>query len=263
MIAGDVLNAIGYRLRPYEKVKGATDEALEEAKKIVYDGARERRSNILDALWQCKPILGAVEVDKTLAEAEGQHHRRVLGDDDRGRRQLPAAALPRAGGRRVRHPARHRVDPLHDLGGAATTPSERADLRERGHREVRPRRRRADGRLPEARDRPRSATWPSARSSRPSRTRRASTATSCRTWRRSPRSAHEYYNNDLRGGEGHMEVGKLILNVVHAEGAHDAQREAVRLHAERRRLRRRAVGSSPRSSPAPSSARSRRAATAA
>jgi hypothetical protein len=26
--------------------------------------------------------------------------------------------------------------------------------------------------------------------------------------------SHKYYNNDLRGGEGHMEVGKLILNVV-------------------------------------------------
>src|SRR6185295_4518066 len=29
--------------------------------------------------------------------------------------------------------------------------------------------------------------------------------------------SHEYYNNDLRGGEGHMEVGKLIMNVVHAK----------------------------------------------
>src|SRR5690606_510329 len=26
--------------------------------------------------------------------------------------------------------------------------------------------------------------------------------------------SHEYYNNDLRGGEGHMAVGKLLLNVV-------------------------------------------------
>jgi hypothetical protein len=26
--------------------------------------------------------------------------------------------------------------------------------------------------------------------------------------------SHEYYNNDIRGGEGHMEVGKLIMNVV-------------------------------------------------
>jgi hypothetical protein len=29
--------------------------------------------------------------------------------------------------------------------------------------------------------------------------------------------AHEHYANDLRGGEGHMEVGKLILNVVNAK----------------------------------------------
>ena len=27
--------------------------------------------------------------------------------------------------------------------------------------------------------------------------------------------AAPYYNNDLRGGEGHMEVGKLIVNVAH------------------------------------------------
>src|SRR5258708_10719937 len=29
--------------------------------------------------------------------------------------------------------------------------------------------------------------------------------------------SHEYYNNDLRGGEGHMEVGKLIMNVIHSK----------------------------------------------
>src|ERR1700760_583064 len=27
--------------------------------------------------------------------------------------------------------------------------------------------------------------------------------------------SHEYYNNDLRGGEGHMEVGKLIMNTIY------------------------------------------------
>src|SRR3974390_979726 len=31
------------------------------------------------------------------------------------------------------------------------------------------------------------------------------------------RISHDYYNNDLRGGEGHMEVGKLIMNVVHSK----------------------------------------------
>jgi predicted nucleotide-binding protein (sugar kinase/HSP70/actin superfamily) len=28
-------------------------------------------------------------------------------------------------------------------------------------------------------------------------------------------TAHAYYNNNVRGGEGHMEVGKFILNVLH------------------------------------------------
>jgi predicted nucleotide-binding protein (sugar kinase/HSP70/actin superfamily) len=29
------------------------------------------------------------------------------------------------------------------------------------------------------------------------------------------KTAHKYYNNNVRGGEGHMEVGKFILNVTH------------------------------------------------
>jgi predicted nucleotide-binding protein (sugar kinase/HSP70/actin superfamily) len=29
------------------------------------------------------------------------------------------------------------------------------------------------------------------------------------------KTAHAYYNNNVRGGEGHMEVGKFILNVLH------------------------------------------------
>ncbi len=48
--------------------------------------------------------------------------------------------------------------------------------------------------------------------------------------------AAPYYNNDLRGGEGHMEVGKLILNVAKSKAHDDAQREALRLHAELERV---------------------------
>ena len=29
--------------------------------------------------------------------------------------------------------------------------------------------------------------------------------------------SHPFYDNNLRGGEGHMEVGKLILNIVHSK----------------------------------------------
>ncbi len=54
-------------------------------------------------------------------------------------------------------------------------------------------------------------------------------------------AAAPYYNNHLRGGEGHMEVGKLILNIAKAKATHDAVGEAVRLHAVGGRLRRRSV----------------------
>jgi hypothetical protein len=124
LVAGDVLNALGYRIRPYEVNAGDTDRAIEECKKIIYDGALDR-TNILVALWKCKPLLEAVKVDRTRPQAEGQHHRRVLGDDDRGRRQLPAPALPRERGRRGRHPARHRVAPLHVWEGEHDTAERR------------------------------------------------------------------------------------------------------------------------------------------
>jgi len=37
LIAGDVINGIGYRLRPYEKVAGSTDAAIAQAKDICRD----------------------------------------------------------------------------------------------------------------------------------------------------------------------------------------------------------------------------------
>ena len=112
-------------------------------------------------------------------------HRRVLGDDDRGRRQLPAAALPRVRRRRVRHPVRDRLAALHALGGP---------LRHQAARRAARRRRRAKYGLEERRRSARSwrglfvgRHWRSAPSSRRSRTPSATAATTCPTWTRSPR----------------------------------------------------------------------------
>ena len=82
----------------------------------------------------------AVKVDKLRATREGVDHRRVLGDDDRGRRQLRAPEVPRERGRRERHPAHDGVAALQHLGGRAATRSERADLRGVDDGQVRPRR---------------------------------------------------------------------------------------------------------------------------
>src|SRR5262249_37419550 len=64
MIIGDVLNVYGYRVRPYETVKGDATAKLEQCKKIIYD-ALAKKTNIMVALWKCKPILRSIEVDKT------------------------------------------------------------------------------------------------------------------------------------------------------------------------------------------------------
>ena len=65
MVAGDVINGIAYRLRPYEVVKGATDEAVAQAKKICYDALLEKRS-ILWAPHRSRKIFEKVEVDRTI-----------------------------------------------------------------------------------------------------------------------------------------------------------------------------------------------------
>jgi predicted nucleotide-binding protein (sugar kinase/HSP70/actin superfamily) len=64
LIAGDILNGIGYRLRPYELEPGATDKAIKEAKQICYDALLEGRS-ILRALLKARPLFEAIAIDRT------------------------------------------------------------------------------------------------------------------------------------------------------------------------------------------------------
>ncbi len=64
VFTGDALNAIGYRMRPYEVVPGATDKALEACKRTIH-GALMERTNIMVALIKCRAILRNVAVDRT------------------------------------------------------------------------------------------------------------------------------------------------------------------------------------------------------
>ncbi len=63
IVAGDVLNAVGYRIRPYELERGATNRALNQCKVILHDALSGRRS-LLRALWRCRRILAGVEVNR-------------------------------------------------------------------------------------------------------------------------------------------------------------------------------------------------------
>nr|MBP6632777.1 2-hydroxyglutaryl-CoA dehydratase [Kofleriaceae bacterium] len=64
ILIGDVLNALGYRIRPYEVQPGAADRALETCKQII-STAFENNTSIPVALLRARRVLGAVEVDRT------------------------------------------------------------------------------------------------------------------------------------------------------------------------------------------------------
>ena len=64
ILLGDVLNALMYRIRPYEVEPGATDAALALAKQRIAR-AFETRSGFLKALWQTRKELAAIKVDRT------------------------------------------------------------------------------------------------------------------------------------------------------------------------------------------------------
>jgi len=67
ILIGDVLNSLGYRIRPYEVEAGATDRALETAKRII-SMAFENSTSLPMALWKARKELGKVKVDRTRAK---------------------------------------------------------------------------------------------------------------------------------------------------------------------------------------------------
>ena len=64
IMIGDVLNSLGYRIRPYEVEPGAADRALEISKKIIAD-AFENNTSLPLALYKVRRELGKVKVDRT------------------------------------------------------------------------------------------------------------------------------------------------------------------------------------------------------
>jgi predicted nucleotide-binding protein (sugar kinase/HSP70/actin superfamily) len=63
LFAGDILNLMSYRLRPYEVEQGATDRAVAAAKKEIYRSL-EHRTSILAAIYRARKIFEKVEIDR-------------------------------------------------------------------------------------------------------------------------------------------------------------------------------------------------------
>jgi predicted nucleotide-binding protein (sugar kinase/HSP70/actin superfamily) len=216
LISGDVLNAMGYRIRPYEVTAGDTDRAIEQCKKIVYKALLEK-TNILVALMQCKPIMASVKVDKTLAkpkvsiigefwamttEGDGNYQlqRFLESEGAEADIQLVTAWL------------------LYTVWEGKHDTKDRADLRGADTSKYG---------LGEIAGDPFGVAKKLAGLTGAGLAIRALFQTFAHAMGlygyKLPNMddiasiSHEYYNNDLRGGEGHMEVGKLIMNTIYSK----------------------------------------------
>ncbi len=64
LIAGDVVNLLGYRMRPYEVEEGATDRALKDVRTILEETFR-RKGSVLAGLYKARRVLSKVKLDRT------------------------------------------------------------------------------------------------------------------------------------------------------------------------------------------------------
>ena len=69
VIIGDIINLLGYKMRPYEIEVGATDNAMEKCRLIVSE-AFEKKKNLTLALWSCRKILAEVKLNRLQPKAK-------------------------------------------------------------------------------------------------------------------------------------------------------------------------------------------------
>lgn len=214
IIAGDVINALAYRLRPYEVEPGATDQALNNSKQAISAALRNNKG-FFNALRKAKAEFSAVQVDRSrikpkvsiigefwamTTEGDGNYHlQRFLESEGAEVEVQPVTAW---------------VQYLLWLARFDTL--DRASLRgtDRG----------GEGgskfALEGVNVRKRLAMIRVAEKAIPLMFQTVARFMGLKGYKladmdKIAQVAHEHYDNNLRGGEGHMEVGKLILNVKH------------------------------------------------
>jgi len=213
IVCGDVLNALGYRVRPYEVVPGATNRAMENAKKILYKALYEK-TNIFRALYQARSEFEAIEVDKLRPKAKTS----IIGEfwamttEGDGNYQLQKFLESEGGENDIQLTTAWL---LYNIWEVARDTRERQHLRgldggqygleNVGADELGVTKRLASMRLAEAGLRLGFQAFALPLGLYDYHLPDMDLVADV---------AKDFYSNDLRGGEGHMEVGKLIVNVA-------------------------------------------------
>ena len=218
IMVGDVLNALGYRIRPYEVEPGAADRALEVSKKIISD-AFENNTSLPLALFKVRRELGKVKVDRTRTKPRvgiiGEFWAMTTeGDGNYGLQRFleaegaePDIQIVTAWllymiwqGRydTVQRAELRGVDAGKGEQGGSKFSLKGVDVRKR-----------------------RASLWAGEKVLR-GLFQTIATAMGLNDYHLPDMAeiaevSHAFYDNNLRGGEGHMEIGKLIQNVAYSK----------------------------------------------
>jgi predicted nucleotide-binding protein (sugar kinase/HSP70/actin superfamily) len=218
IMIGDVLNALGYRIRPYEVEPGAADRALEISKRIISD-AFEHNTSLPLALFKVRRELAKVKVDRTKIKPRvgiiGEFWAMTTeGDGNYGLQRFleaegaePDIQIVTAWllymiwqGRydTVQRADLRGVDAGKDEKGGSKFSLKGVDVRKR-----------------------RASLWAGEKVLR-GLFQTIATALGLNDYHlpdmeQIAEVSHAFYDNNLRGGEGHMEIGKLIQNVAYSK----------------------------------------------
>lgn len=218
ILIGDCLNALGYRIRPYEVEPGAADRALETSKQIIAQ-AFETGTSIVHALYKVRRILGAVKVDRTRPKPRvgiiGEFWAMTTeGDGNYGlQRFLEAEGA---------EPDIQIVTAwlLYMIWQTRYDTAQRAGLR--GVDKAKTEHGGSKFSLKGVDVRKRIASLWAGEKVLTGLFQSIATAMGLRDYHLPDMEeiaevSHSFYDNNLRGGEGHMEIGKLIQNVAYSK----------------------------------------------
>ncbi|WKB36060.1 2-hydroxyglutaryl-CoA dehydratase [Terrilactibacillus sp. S3-3] len=206
ILLGDILNALGYRIRLYEVEHGSTDAALASCKKYLYN-ALYKRKWLIPALIKCRKELQSVKVDRTRVKPKVS----IIGEfwamttEGDGNYQLQRFLEQEGAEVDVQSLTAWILFLIWE--GRYDTPWIKLRKEDSGPKGLK-------GKKPALRLKMLAIA---------DRAIRVMFQTYARViglhdyhlpdMDEIAKEAHSHYNNHLRGGEGHMEVGKLILNV--------------------------------------------------
>jgi len=217
ILIGDTLNALGYRIRPYEVEPGATDRAIETSKRIIAE-AFENNTSLTVALYKVRKTMGAVKVDRTRVKPRvgiiGEFWAMTTeGDGNYGLQRFleaegaePEIQLVTAWLLYMIWQGRYDTEQRAKLRGVDATKAEGGSKFSLKGVDVRKRK---------------ASLWAGEQVLR-GLFQTFAHAIGLYDYHLPDMNeiaeiSHAFYDNNLRGGEGHMEVGKLIQNVAYSK----------------------------------------------